>query len=56
MKAGDQEHCGQVCAECGTDDILRKPVRLKELLEVVRRWVPHALPADLEATKMEITG
>jgi CheY-like chemotaxis protein len=41
--AGDRERC----LEAGMDDYVTKPIRLGDLSDVVRRWVPAESVADL---------
>jgi PAS domain S-box-containing protein len=43
--ASDREHC----LECGMDDYLAKPVRLRQLVEVIDKWIP-ANPTAAGAT------
>jgi CheY-like chemotaxis protein len=60
MTSGDQESCGQMCADCGMDDVLLKPVRQDDLVQVIRRWVPAygtlADPVVSRAESVQATG
>jgi CheY-like chemotaxis protein len=51
MKAANQEPCGQNCLDCGMNDVLFKPVRSQDLMDVVRRWVPRT---DLAVNRLEV--
>jgi CheY-like chemotaxis protein len=50
MKAANQVPCGQSCLDCGMSDVLFKPVRSQDLMDVVRRWVPRT---DLALNSLE---
>lgn len=36
----------QLCLDAGMDDYLMKPFNLKQLNEILVRWLPHSKPAD----------
>jgi CheY-like chemotaxis protein len=40
MVAGTEPGCGRQCRGCGMDDRLAKPVRMRTLKDIVRRWAP----------------
>jgi CheY-like chemotaxis protein len=47
--------CGYICTECGIDDVLYKPVRMQDLCDVVKRWVPQAAAGSVTDT-MSLPG
>jgi CheY-like chemotaxis protein len=53
MKSDQEDRCGQRCLDCGMNDILYKPVRLQELLSVVKRLVPRAALPELAVDKID---
>jgi CheY-like chemotaxis protein len=45
MTAGALKGDREKCLDCGMDDYLPKPVRLRELAEMVAQWGRHLLQA-----------
>jgi len=53
MKTDYQDRCGQRCLECGMNDSLVKPVRVQDLLKVIKRLVPRAAISELATGRLE---
>jgi CheY-like chemotaxis protein len=56
MKTSHESPCRNVCTDCGMDDILCKPVRMQDLLEVRKRWVPQASAPVTAGNGIPISG
>jgi PAS domain S-box-containing protein len=46
MTADAMEGCRERCLAAGMDDYIAKPVRLGEMIEALKKWVPMAHPAS----------
>jgi signal transduction histidine kinase/DNA-binding response OmpR family regulator len=51
MTAEVMEGCREQCLAAGMDDYVAKPVRLDDLIEALKKWVPKALPAPQNLAK-----
>ena len=45
MTAETMEGCREHCLAAGMDDYIPKPVRLDDMIEALKKWVPKAIPA-----------
>ncbi|HUI55196.1 MAG TPA: response regulator [Bryobacteraceae bacterium] len=45
MTAEALEGCRERCLAAGMDDYIAKPIRLEDLMEALRKWVPRAIAA-----------
>jgi CheY-like chemotaxis protein len=44
MTADVMEGCREHCIAAGMDDYIAKPVRLNDLIEALKKWVPGTIP------------
>jgi CheY-like chemotaxis protein len=45
MTAEVMDGCREHCIAAGMDDYIAKPVRLEDMIEALKKWVPQAIPA-----------
>jgi CheY-like chemotaxis protein len=45
MTAEAMEGCREDCTAAGMDDHIPKPIRLDDMIEALKKWVPRAIPA-----------
>jgi len=45
MTAEVMEGCREQCIAAGMDDYIPKPIRLDDMFEALKKWVPQAIPA-----------
>jgi CheY-like chemotaxis protein len=45
MTAEVMDGCRERCIAAGMDDYIAKPVRLDDMIEALKKWVPQATPA-----------
>jgi CheY-like chemotaxis protein len=44
MTAEVREGCRERCSAAGMDDYIAKPVRLDDMIEALKKWVPQTIP------------